>query len=452
MKIADFNDSLINTIVETTGRVHKIRQTGNICFMILRDGIHSIQTLTMKKTNKTTFDTVIKQNLESYVKVTGILTKIPDNYDEIKFTSHKRFELIINAIETISNATETLPLVIDDINNFSNVKYTSVMLNTRLNNRTFELRTPINNSIFKLRSAFCKYFRRFMDDNNYTEIQTPKIIGSPSEGGSSTFKVKYFEDDAYLAQSPQLYKQICINADFERVYEIGPVFRAENSTSHRHLCEFTGLDIEMAIEKDYHEIINMFWRMLVYVLNQINKDCTEILNYIKSIHNFDEIKISPEPLIIQFIDGVRMLNDAGYQQNPYDDLSSANEQKLGELVKQKYGYDIFVLDKYPLHIRPFYTHPSEDGLYSYSYDVIMRGQEIASGAQRIHEYNQLMKSVIDNKLNPQYLHHYLESFKYGARPHGGCGFGLERIIMLLLDLDDVRQTSLFPRDPKRITP
>jgi nondiscriminating aspartyl-tRNA synthetase len=351
-------------------------------------------------------------------------------------------------------STEDLPFALDDVNQlYLENDRNNVLLNTRLNNRPFDLRVPFNNCIFKNQSSVCRYFREFLYEQDFIEIHSPKTIGTPSEGGAAVFELKYFNSPAFLAQSPQLYKQMCINADFNKVFEIGPVFRAENCISHRHLCEFTGLDIEMALTpgETYYEIIEIFWSTLVNVFKKLNGNNKKELYYIKSYHKFDDLKFSEEPFILEFKEGVKMLQESGNDQSMDDDLSSVNEKKLGDLVKEKFGYDIFVLDKYPSKVRPFYTMPSGD-LYSNSYDVIMRGQEISSGSQRQHDYEKLLSALKERDMNPLLLKDYLDSFKYGSRPHGGCGFGLERIVMLYLDLENVRETSLFPRDPARVTP
>lgn len=468
------------------GRVHRVRTTGKVCFILLRDQIYSVQCVIFKsKTDaqiNELFDRCTQLKPESYIILRGVIRALPDNQPKINSAYHDSFEFNITDMNvmTAPNQEVILPFVLDEVNNkyiINNPNYmldteskenkddrkrNIVTLDTRLNNRVFDLRTPFNNSIFKIQSAICTYFRNHLLSKGFMEIHSPKLIGTPSEGGASVFELKYFNSKAYLAQSPQLYKQMCINADFNRVFEIGPVFRAENSVSHRHLCEFVGLDIEMALGPNilldttnydgYHEIINTFWDMLVYVFNSIETKNKDEIAYIKSIHNYQDLKFTEWPIIIDFQQGVKMLREAGCEQDEFDDLSTANEKKLGELVKIKHNVDIFVLDKYPLAVRPFYTHPAKDGIYSHSYDVIMRGQEISSGSQREHNYDKLMERIAMKGMNPELLSHYLESFKYGSRPHGGAGFGLERIVMLYLDLDNVRECSLFPRDPSRVLP
>ncbi|AYV83564.1 MAG: aspartate--tRNA ligase, cytoplasmic [Hyperionvirus sp.] len=443
-------------VVRIYGRVHRIRATGKICFIVLRDQIYSVQCVVRGEK----FKGVKKILPETLVVVTGEVVKLPDHVKSVESTSHKRFEIDVSGIEIIGVPDPNLPFTLEDVNLlYGCLDRNKVMLNTRLDNRAFDLRAPFNNCVFKIQSAVTRLFREALFALDFMEIHSPKIIGSSSEGGAAMFKVDYFGKGAFLAQSPQLYKQMCINSDFKRVMEVGPIFRAENCISHRHLCEFTGLDLEMALTPDhsgkfsYYEIIETFWNTLVHIFDNLKIMCSDQLAYITSIYSFEELKYPSKPLIISFKEGIAMLHAAGAEQKDLEDLSTKNEKILGDLVKTKYGADVFVLDKYPKDARPFYTMISEeDPLYSNSYDVIMRGQEISSGAQRIHCPKKLLERMEELKLNATNFSDYLQSFRYGSPPHGGCGFGLERIVMLYLNLSNIREVSLYPRDPSRSTP
>ena len=193
--------------------------------------------------------------------------------------------------------------------------------------------------------------------------------------------------------------------------------------------------------------------MLRFITDQLNQNHSHEIEYIRSKRNFTDLVIPEEPVMIEYTTGVQMLKDAGFEQDPLQDLSTENERELGKLVKEKLGSDLFILDQFPLNERPFYTMPLEkDSLYSRSYDIIMRGEEISSGAQRVSDYNLLLERIAHHGINPKSLSDYVNSFSLGSKPHGGAGFGLERILMLFLDLKNVRNTSLFPRDPKRLFP
>merc|ERR1712086_956520 len=256
----------------------------------------------------------------------------------------------------------------------------------RLNNGIIDLRVPTNQAIFKLQSGVCRLYREFMLKNGFMEIHTPKLIGGASEGGANVFALKYFGQDACLAQSPQLYKQMALCADFERVFEIGPVFRAEDSNTNRHLCEFTGLDMEMTIKEHYFEVLDMLANMLVYLFNGIETRYKQELEVIGQQYPFEPFVCVTPVVKLHFKDGVKMLEAAGVEQGPLDDLSTESERALGKLVKEKYGTDFYMLYGYPAAVRPFYTMlDPHDQNYTNSYDFFMRGEEITSGAQRIHD-------------------------------------------------------------------
>jgi aspartyl/asparaginyl-tRNA synthetase len=283
------------------------------------------------------------------------------------------------------------------------------------------------------------------------------MIGAASEGGANVFRVDYFDRKAYLAQSPQFYKQMCIASDFNRVFEIAPVFRAENSHTHRHLTEFVGLDIEMAIEEHYHEVLDVLGDLFVYICENITNRCKRQLEIISQQYPYQPFVC--KKVIVNFAEGVRMLNEAGYlEQNgkpmgEFDDLSTPGEKFLGRLIKDKFGSDFYILDQFPKAVRPFYTMPSPlSENYSNSYDLFMRGEEICSGAQRIHDPALLEQRAKECGIDIATIQPYVDAFRYGCPPHGGGGVGLERVAMLFLGLGNIRRTSLFPRDPTRLQP
>lgn len=456
--LKEISDDCLDKEIYTFGRIHKIRGMGKRCFVILRDQIWSIQCVANRgedENEKKKFKEICKMVPESFIRVKGTISKLPDNIARVEYTYYKNFEMRVIDIEVISKSKPDFPFTLEDVNEiYGNNDRNKVLLHTRLDNRPFDLRAPFNNCIFKVQSNVCQLFRDYLLRKDFMEVQSPKIIGTKSEGGAEVFRVDYFGTPVYLAQSPQLYKQMCINSDFNRVFEIGPIFRAENCISHRHLCEFTGLDIEMVLTpgRDYYEVIETLWGTLCHIFDNLKVVCKEQLAYIKSIHNYNDLIYPKEPLVIDFKEGVRLLKEAGTEQNEFDDLSNQNEKKLGEIIKEKFNSDLFVLDKYPANVRPFYTMPSTDSKYSNSYDVILRGQEISSGSQRVHNLEDLLNKLTELKIDPANLSDYLESFSYGSRPHGGAGLGLNRVVMLYLDLDNIRETSLYPRDPNRVAP
>ena len=327
----------------------------------------------------------------------------------------------------------------------------------RLDHRWLDLRTPANNAIIQLKSAICQLFRQSLYTQNFIEIQTPKLIQGESESGAGVFTTDYFGKVACLAQSPQLYKQMCISSDIQRVFEIGPVFRAENSNTRRHLCEFIGLDMEMSIYEHYYETLHVLHYVFKHIFNGLEEQYKHQLNIIREQYDSSPVVFTDEPCIIHWPEAMTMLKELGWDMDDeLNDLTGAQELDLGKVMKERYNTDFYIIDKYPSSIRPFYTMPDPDNsLHSNSYDIFLRGQEICSGAQRCHDPT-LLKDILKQKgitdIEDGVLAKYIESFTHGVTPHAGAGIGLERVLFLYLGLDNVRKASLFPRDPNRCCP
>lgn len=342
-----------------------------------------------------------------------------------------------------------------------------VSLNTRFQFRTIDLKTDVNDAIFEVKGGVSRFFQEFLWSKGFKQIFTPKISGASGEGGADVFELQYFNRKATLSQSPQLYKQMAIASGFERVYEVGSVFRAENSNTSRHLTEFMGLDLEMVIEESYTEVLDLIEELLLYIFNSLRtkqpyKDATELVRKCYRTDDFLLPEAGKSPRL-DYSEGLKMLREAGAQIGDYDDLSTTQEKLLGKLVREKYGSDFYILDQYPLAVRPFYTHPSTRNptpdsdpakQYSNSYDFHMRGVEILSGAQRVHNAEFLVSKMKEKGVKPDSpgLKEYVDSFRYGCLPHGGAGMGLERITMLWLGLPNVKLASQYPRDPQRLVP
>ena len=454
----------VGTEVCFRARVHNTRQQGaTLTFLTFRQQSELIQGLV--KVNKED-GSVSKQmvkwsgslNLESIVLVRGIVAKVDEL---IKSATVQDLEIHVKEIFTISETPESLPILLEDASRSEREAEEAglpvVNLDTRLDSRVIDLRTVTNQAIFKIQSGVCALFREFLLQKNFTEVHTPKLLGAASEGGANVFEVTYFKNKAYLAQSPQFYKQQLMVADFERVFEIGPVFRAENSNTHRHLTEFTGLDMEMTFEEHYHEVLDVLSELCLFIFKELKRRYGKEIDLVRKQYPMEEFKLPDNDKVVKitYKEGIAMLREAGKEIGDFEDLSTENEKLLGKLVREKYDTDFYILDKFPLAIRPFYTMPdAEDANYSNSYDFFMRGEEILSGAQRIHDYELLKERMRAHGLSPEDpgLKDYVESFSYGCAPHGGAGFGLERIVMFFLDLKNIRRSSLFPRDPKRLRP
>ena len=327
----------------------------------------------------------------------------------------------------------------------------------RLNNRIMDLRTSSSQSIFRVQSGICNIFRSYLDSHGFIEIHTPKLQSGATESGATVFELRYFGRPAFLAQSPQLAKQMAITADFERVYEIGPVFRAENSNTPRHLTEYTGLDLEMAIDEHYHETLAIIDGMFKSLWKGLYEQYEEEIKLVAQFYPQERVKWLETTPCIPFADAVQMLiddgwvNEDGTPPSKYDDLATPAEAHLGTLIKQMYDTDYYIVDKFPAAARPFYTMPDPtDARITNSFDIFLRGQEILSGGQRIHDANFLEKRLKVNGIHDDTMADYLEGFRWGAPPHAGCGIGLERLTSLFLNLGNIRLASLFPRDPKSL--
>ncbi|KAI8992543.1 hypothetical protein BDB01DRAFT_778797 [Pilobolus umbonatus] len=457
--ITTINASRAGETVTVRVRVQTSRATGGkMCFFVFRQGVATIQGI-VTADDKTISKQMVKFgvgiNPESIVLVEA---KIVKPVEEVKSCTISCAELSIEKIFIVSDVNVRLAFSIDDAtrpeSSFdADSQLARINLDTRLNNRVLDLRTTTNHAIFRLQSAICLLFREYLIERGFMEIHTPKLIGAASEGGSNVFKVTYFKTSAFLAQSPQLYKQMCIAADFGKVFEIAPVFRAEDSNTHRHMTEFMGLDMEMAFNEHYHEVLEVLENLFVYMFTNLKSRFKNEVETIKKQYEFEDFEFLPKTLRLPFSEGVKMLREAGVEVGEFEDLSTANEKFLGKLVKEKYHTDFYVLDKFPLAVRPFYTMPDpKNPGYSNSYDFFMRGEEILSGAQRIHDAEYLTERAKEHQIDISTIQPYIDAFKIGAPPHAGGGIGLERVVMLYLGLGNIRRSSLFPRDPKRLEP
>lgn len=416
-------------------RIHNSRGTGKQAFLVLRQTHVTLQAVIFVS------ETISRQMVkfaaslskESFVDVEGTITKVDT---PIESCSHHDFELQITKLFCVSQSAPRLPFSLDDASRpepseIADANVTEedanavrVLLDTRLDNRVIDLRTTTNQAIYRLQSAVCLLFREFLISKNFIEIHSPKIIGAASEGGANVFSVSYFKGNAYLAQSPQFYKQMAICADFERVFEIGPVFRAEDSNTHRHLTEFVGLDIEMAFQEHYHEVLDVLDQLFVFIFKGLRDRYASEIKAVQRQFPVPDFKFLEPSLRLTFKEAVAMLREAGVEMGEYEDLSTANEKFLGKLIKAKYDTDFYMLDKFPLAVRPFYTmpDPSNPG-YSNSYDLFMRGEEILSGAQRVHDPALLEQRAKELQVDIAKIQPYIDAFKYGAPPHGGGGIG-----------------------------
>ncbi|KAG5943635.1 hypothetical protein E4U59_000186 [Claviceps monticola] len=433
--IAELDKLPLGTEVNFRARIATQRQMSKkLDFLLFRDQTHTVQGV-LSREYLDMVRWVEKLHSESLVQVHGVLKTPPE---PVRSATHSGVEVEVFTVHLV-NAAHGAP--------FTNYKPPETLRN-RLASRILDLRHPSNQALFRIRSLVTRQFRQTLDEHGFVEINTPKLQPSATESGAAVFKVNYFGRNAFLAQSPQLAKQMSVSADFGRVFEVGPVFRAENSNTHRHLTEYIGLDIEMAIQHDYHEVLDVIDEFLKSVFTAVYA-----MPEVKEVQKrwpSKEFKWLQQTLILNFEDGVKMLRADG-RDVPMEDLSTPNEIRLGELVREKYGTDYYVLDKFPASARPFYTlKDTEDPFWTRSFDIFIRGQEICSGGQRINDATELRDSMRVAGIPEDGMEDYLAAFDLGAPPHAGAGLGLERIVAWMLELGDVRYASLFHRDPKSL--
>ena len=415
--------------ISIAGWVEDIRNIGSIAFIIIRDRKGTLQVTTLKKEHPEIFEKLVNMPRESVISVEGFCQKSDK--------ARNGYEVIPSEIDILGVAETPLPLgVIDKIES---------ELETRLDNRFIDLRKPDIQAVFKIRKKIIDAAHEYLNKENFIEVHTPNIIASSSEGGTDVFKIKYFEKNAFLAQSPQLYKQMMMATGLDRVYEIAWYFRAEEHNTRRHLNESTAIDLEMAFIKNEEDVMKILEGLVHHMWKKAG-ECKDELKILKK-----EITIPKLPFKrISYDDVIKKLNKAGSEIKWGKDLGSEEEKILGSIMGKEKN-EFYFITKYPLEAKPFYTMPEKEK-YSRAFDLECKGVEIASGSQRIHQYGLLEKRIKECDLNPKDFKSYLKTFKYGMPPHGGFGFGIERFIMELLEIKNVRECILFPRDRTRLTP
>ena len=414
------------------GWVQDIRNLSKIKFVLIRDRTGDMQTVAFKgETPAASFELVNELTPESVVEIVGI----------VKTNKESRWgiEVFIKELHIISKAATPLPI--------DNSDKSQTHLDKRIDHRFLDIRNLKKQAIFKVRSKIAKILINFLDAQGFTQIHTPKLTTIGVESGAELFEVNYFGKPAYLAQSPQVYKQMFVVGGLERVYEIGPVFRAEKSNTLRHLTEFTGVDFEMGFIEDYSDIMDLIETMFVDLIRQLGKEAAEELLLLGVKHALPA-KIPR----ITMIEAKKLLAAQGKKYAVDEDLDAEGEHLLGEIVKEKYKSEFVFLTLFPVKVRPFYHMRVEGKPLTKSFDLLFNGVEVATGAQREHRYEILKAQAREKGIDLDGMKEYAEIFQYGVPPHGGVGFGLDRITQQLLNLDNVREAVLLPRDPVRCAP
>ncbi len=417
----------LNKEATLTGWVHDVRVLGGISFLLLRDMSGIVQVTAPKgKAPPEILREIGTLHQEDVIAVRGtvVASKI----------AKKGIEVIPTELEVLNRAETPLPLDPRGVQN--------TLLDTRLNWRVLDFRSEESNAIFKIQSRVLGFFREYFSQRGYVEIQPPVIIASASEGGAELFSLKYFEKQAYLAQSPQLYKQMCA-LSFEKVYSVLPIFRAEKFEQPTHLNEVRQMDIEEAFSTD-EDVMKVLEEFLAFCVKTVHESCVEELEKLDQ-----QLELLKLPLKrVTYAEAVNLLRKSGEDIQHGMDFSKTQEKKLVELVKKK----AFFIVSWPLELKAFYAMPNEDGKTSRAFDLIYNGLEIASGTQRIHLPSLLISQLKTKGLDPENFKSYVDAFRYGAPYHSGWSIGLERLTMKLTGRENIREATMFPRDRNRITP
>ena len=427
----------IGKIVKLSGWVNIRRDHGKLIFIDLRDRSGLIQMVIIP--DKEDAYRIAKDiRSEFVIEIEGLVKARPGGAKNEKIKTGG-VEIEVEKIAVLAKPEGELPVDISEAD-------FNLHLDTLLDNRVLTLRNEKVKAIFRVYSELISAYAEAMKRDEFVEIKTPKILSSATEGGANFFKIKYFEKEAYLAQSPQFYKQAGVGI-FERVFEIGSVFRAEPHFTTRHVNEYIGLDAEMGFISGFEDVMDELERVMKYVMEKIAEKCgSDLEKY--------EAQISPHQPIprIKLTEALGILKKEFGKKMEEVDIDAEGERLICEWAKKEHNSDFIFLTHYPTSLRPFYSMPSADPQYTETFDLLYRGVEIASGGQRIHNYKQLCENIKKRKMKPEQFKHYLDIFKYGMPPHGGWGLGSERIVQKILGLGSIKEAILFPRDVKRLTP
>ena len=443
---------MVGSEVTVAGYAETVRGRGAICFLMLRDGTGRIQAF-LKKDNmdEGLFDAIQSATRESTIQVTGtVAQKRPPKVAEGEPAPPAEYEVNVATGTILADAAAPLPVgVTDDVH---------VGLDVRLDNRHLDLRRAHVNAMFQLRGRVLQYGRDYLVSEGFDEINTPKIIAAAAEGGTNLFPMKYFDTDAYLSQSPQLYKQMAVLGGLERVFEIGPAFRAEKHDTYRHLNEFISFDIEGAWMDD-EDVMGVLERMIHHIWGAVaanDQNLIDVVNEYRTTQGQEPVTVEvpsmPFPRI-PYCDAIDIVKEGGGEIEWGDDIESHH---CDIIAAQHSGFHF--IPRWPMAMKPFYIHHKEGekgstgGQLSRGFDLNYGRDEMTSGGQREHRVDVLEQNLRDMDLEPADFIFYTDGFRYGAPPHAGWGLGVARLLMVLTGAGNVREVVLFPRDRSRVTP
>ena len=418
------------------GWLQDVRNLGGIAFLQLRDRTGVLQVTAIKKElGADRFKELVELPRESVLSVHG---PVQENGQ-----AKAGFEILPKRWDVLSQAEVPLPLgVVDKV---------GADMDTRLDNRFMDLRKPEVTAIFRLKAILLEGLRKSLIDQGFVEVSTPKIVSAGAEGGATLFKLDYFGKPAYLAQSPQLYKQHLMATGLDGVFEISPAFRAEPSDTIRHLAEFISLDVEQAFVSSSEDVMGTVERMTVDGIRHLIEEGGEHLAVL-----LEQVEVPPQPFRrIPYEECMEMMAAEGVHVSEAAEMGTEHEKALGDIVHQRWGEEYYFITDFPTRhkVGTFYAHRHEDRPHLTGYfDLGVRGQEIASGGKREHRMDLLTAQIEEAGLVPEEFEFYLKAFRYGMPPHGGFGYGVERLLQKVLNLPNIRETVLYPRDRQRLVP
>lgn len=423
--------SVVGQRVRLAGWLHRFRRQSTVSFLVLRDAKGLAQVVV---DDPAVIEQLARLNSESVIAVTGLAVARPE--------APGGAEVHQPVVDVLAAATEPPPFDLFR-------PMLKAQLPTILDHAPVALRHPRQRAFFQISAALTHGFRHTLRQQGFTEIQTPKLVGGATESGADVFPVEYFGQTAYLAQSPQFYKQTMVGV-FERVFEVGPVFRAEPHDTPRHLNEYVSLDAEMGFIVDHTTVMALLTRTLAGMLAAVREETAPALRLL----DLTLPEVPGEIPAIHFTEALDLVSIAsGEDVRSEPDLAPAHERWLGEWAKREHGSDFLFVTGYPMAKRPFYTHPDPDRPgYSNGFDLLFRGLELVTGGQRLHRYPDYLAALAERGLSPEPMAGYLAAFKHGMPPHGGFAIGLERFVARLAGVENIRETTLFPRDMHRLTP
>ncbi|MEK6830189.1 MAG: aspartate--tRNA(Asn) ligase [Nanoarchaeota archaeon] len=416
------------------GWVYEMRDVSKLKFLVLRDYTGMVQCIIKEPKLATIFSHL---TLESVVEVYGKVKKADVKAEFVR----KEVEIEVSDIGVLSKA-EKLPIHVNE-------KTVSSELPARLDWRSLSLRTQKSHAIFKVQAKIIEGMQEYLNRQGFLQVFTPSLMGVASESGSDVFEVKYFNEKAYLRQDPQLHRQLTVLGGIEKIYDIGASWRAEKSNTIKHLTEHRTCAVETAFIESERDVMRVEEQVIISAFEKVLKECKEELKNLGI-----ELKVPKAPFPeINFPEVYEILAKLGKHIKKGEDLDAEAEKLLWEYVQKKHpGVEFYFLNKFPFAKKPFYVYCDEGEDYARSTDLYYKGMEMSSGGQREHRYDKLIKNVKDKKIPPKSVEWFTKFFKYGAPPHGGFAIGIERITMMLLNIENVREAVLFPRDPGRLTP